>query len=356
MFSKKYTKAQMNDVKTIGVIMFGLMGDVIIRTPVLRALKDIFPNAHITAMVDPIGKQVLDHNPFVDDVMVFDRKKEKNKIKQNYKKIHSVMQIRKKRFDLIVNLYNAGSSRVMVRFSGAKYKLGFCLRENKKLYNVKNECTPDRLKERQSLYNYMISIIEPLSATKYSLKPVFDLDARSLEKMDRYLDGLTHDRGKLYLLNLGASKEDKILANEKYFFIIEYIYEKYGYIPLVICNPAQEHLQKKLIENFLQESNVPFVQLDKLALVDIASLIHLTRFMVTPDTGLMHLAMTLDNPILAIFTYTHPLFVDIQRENFIALYEHFDTDELYQHQDISQTTLRSKIELLFHCLDNKIDG
>ncbi len=352
MVSKKYTLADMNNIQRIGVIMFGLMGDVLIRTPVLRAFKEIFPDATITAIVDPIGKQILGYNHFVDEIMVIDRKKEKNKLKQNYKKLQAVLSIRKRNFDLIVNLYNAGSSRMMVRFSGAKYKLGFCLKENIKLYNVKNECAPERLKERQSLYNYMISIIEPLSDRSYSLKPIFDLDTNSLKKMDKYLNGLEYKREKLYLLNLGASKEDKILENEKYFFIVKYIYEQYGYIPLVICNPGQEYLQKCLIENYLLKSEVPFVQLEPLALVDIASLIHLTSFMITPDTGLMHLAMALDNSIFAIFTYTHPLFVDIKRKNFIALYEWFDDDKLYQHQEISVKKIQKRLDQLFKKIEN----
>ena len=53
---------------------------------------------------------------------------------ENLKKIKAILEVRKQKFDLIVNLYNAGSSRIMVQLSGAKYKLGFCNQEKKNIY------------------------------------------------------------------------------------------------------------------------------------------------------------------------------------------------------------------------------
>ena len=203
------------------------------------------------------------------------------------------------------------------------------------------------MKDEQTLYNYIISIVEPLIDKKYELKPVFDLDAISKEKMIQYLNNQEYQRDKIYLLNLGASKEDKILENEKYFYIVKYIYEQYGYIPAIISNPGQEYLQEKLIHDFLKNSEVPYIKLPTLQLVDIASLISMTKFIITPDTGLMHLAMAFDNYIIAIFTYTHPLFVDPGSEKFVAVYEKFDDGKLYQRQNISKIQIEKNLIKLF---------
>lgn len=343
---KKYTKNDMDDVKKIGVIMFGLLGDVILRTPVIRALKDIYPNAKIIALVDPIGKAVLEYNHNVDKIIIFDRKKESNKFKQNLKKMKFILQVRAEKFDLLVNLYNAGLSRPMVFLSGSKYKLGFCMKENRYLYNVKSECEKDRLKEKQSYYLYMISIIEPLSDKKYSLKPVFNIKSQILKNMKQYLASFKKDISKVYTLNLAASTEDKILEYEKYFYIVKYIYEKYGYIPAIVSNPSQEFIQQKFIQEYLNNSDIPYMELKALSLNEVASVIVQTKFFITPDTGLMHLALALDSYILTIFTYTHPLFVDPNNEKFIAIYEKFDNDKLYQYQNISIDTLEKKIEEL----------
>ncbi|MEN4054236.1 glycosyltransferase family 9 protein [Sulfurimonas sp. NWX79] len=344
---KKYKKEDLKNIEKIGVIMFGLLGDVILRTPVLHALKEIYPNAKMVAFVDPIGKAVLENNNDVDEIIVIDRKKEKNKLRQNYKKLQAILALRKEKFDLLVNLYNGGSSRLMVQFSGARYKLGFCMQKNQKIYNIENKCAEDRLKERQSLYNYMISIVEPLSDKKFPLKPLFNLDTESLVKMQNLLDASGYESDKIYLLNMGASKEDKMLTSEKYFLMIRYIYEKYSYIPAIIANPGQEYLQQELITVYLRDNDIPYIKLPTLPLVDIASLIKLTKFIITPDTGLMHLAMAFDNYIMTIFTYTHPIFVDPHNDKFVAVYERFDEDKLYQHQNISTQNIINAIVILF---------
>jgi ADP-heptose:LPS heptosyltransferase len=339
---QKYKPDTLKEIQKIGVIMFGLMGDVLIRTPVVRVLKRHYPNAKIVALVDPIGQAVLQNNPDVDEIIVFDRKKEKNKLKQNLKKIKAILRVRREKFDLLVNLYNAGSSRPMVMFSGAKYKLGFCFKNNRYLYNIENECDKERLKDEQSLYKFMISIVEPFERENYSLKPVFELRQQTNEKMKNYLERFSYPMEKIYTLNLAASKEDKILSFEKYFFLVEYLYNNFGFIPAVVCNPGQEYLQKRFVEEFLQKSKVPFIALKVLLLDEVASVIHLSRFIVTPDTGLMHLAMAIDARIYAIFTYTHPLLVDIGYEKLTAVYETFDEGELFRKQDISFSLLQRK--------------
>ena len=354
MFLQKYRKEELKDIEKIGVIMFGLLGDVILRTPVIRALKELYPDAKIVALVDPIGKAVLEHNPDVDEVLVFDRKKEKNKLKQNLKKVASILRVRKEKFDLLVNLYNAGLSRPMVFFSGARYKLGFCQQKSKflsSMYNVKNECSDDRLKDEQSLYNYMISIVEALSDKKFSLKPVFEVREDEEKAMQEYLDSFGYERDKLYTLNLASSKEDKILEFEKYFFIVEYLYKEYGFIPAIVSNPSQEYLQERFVNEYMKKSDIPYIKLKSLSLGEVAAVIKLTRFIVTPDTGLMHLAMALDSYILTIFTYTHPVFVDPENEKFISVYEGFDEGVLYQKQDIKSETLQKKIDLVVQKLN-----
>ncbi|MDQ7059600.1 MAG: glycosyltransferase family 9 protein [Sulfurimonas sp.] len=346
MLLKKYKKNDLSDINKIGVIISGLLGDILLRTPVLRALKDIYPNSKIVAITDPIGKSVLVNNNYVDDIIIIDRKKV-NKFKKNINKINGILSIRAEKLDLLVNLYNGGSSHLMVALSGAKYKLGFCQNRKEYIYNIENKCAKDRLKDEQTLNNYMISIVEPLSEKQYSLKPVFDLQNIIKKETNKYLSDFNYDVNKIYTLNLASSKEDKILEYKKYLYIVEYIYEKYGFLPAVISNPGQEYIQDDFINKYLQNTSIPFITLKAMSIEEVAAIINITKFIVTPDTGLMHLAMAFENYIYTIFTYTHPIFVDPNNEKFISVYEHFDKEKLYQHQSISDKTIEKKIDSMF---------
>ena len=348
MLFKKYKKEEITNVKKIGVLMFGLFGDVLLRTPVIRALKDTYPNAEIVGVVDEIGVIVLANNPDVDKTILL-KKNNASKIQKNINKLSCIMDIRAEKFDLFVNLYNGGSSPLFVFLSGARYKLGFCNQEKNYIYNVVNECDSDRLKDAQRLSLYMMSIIEPLSDKKYSLQPVFEIRKTIVDEMKIYLQSFGYD--KIYTLNLGASKENKLLENEKYRYLVKYVYEKYGYIPAIVSNPGQEYLQENFINDYLYAESIPYIKLEPMSLEKIASIIELTKFIITPDTGLMHLAMAFDTFIYTIFTYTHPLIVDPENKNFIAVYEKFDEGKLFQHQNISESELIKKVDLLFNYIN-----
>ena len=50
-------------IDTICVLMMGLLGDVLMRTPLIKELKNLYPNAKIIVIVVSIGKKVLQNNP-----------------------------------------------------------------------------------------------------------------------------------------------------------------------------------------------------------------------------------------------------------------------------------------------------
>ena len=62
-------------IDTICVLMMGLLGDVLMRTPLIKELKNLYPNEKIIVIVDPIGKEVLQNNPDIYEIIVLNRSK-----------------------------------------------------------------------------------------------------------------------------------------------------------------------------------------------------------------------------------------------------------------------------------------
>ncbi len=331
---KKYNGLEIKGVNKISVIMFGLLGDVLIRTPILRALKKIYPSVFITVFVDKIGAVVLANNPYCNEIVIVDRTK-KNRVKYILNKIKSMYILRQKKFDMLIDLYNGGSSHGMVSLSGIKYRLGFCNSKKKSIYNIK--CMNDSL-QLQSFYENCMDIIKPLSKENFDLKPVFEVSKRA--SLDVNLE-------KKYLLNFGSGGLEKIMSLEKYFFLVKYIYETYNFSPAVILNPGQEFLQDDFIKDFLIDSGIDYIKLPSLSIEEVTGLMADTKFIITPDTGLMHLAMSQNSYIYALFTYTNPILVDLHDENFFSVYEEFDKKELYKEQSITEETLVSSVDAMF---------
>ena len=330
---------ELRNINTIGVIMFGLLGDVLMRTPVLKALKEIYPESKVIAICDTMAATILHNNAFVDGIVTIDKKK-------FFSKVIGTIKVRSLKCDLLIDLYNGGSSSNITLLSGAKYRLGYQEQKNSSYYNILSEGIANKTKDVYSYNEQIISILTPLSKNKFDLKPVFEISHDVNKKVNAYLEKFNVDKQKLYTLNLGSGGSEKILDYKIYLQIVSEIYNNYGYIPAVISNPSQEYLQETLIEEYLKPNLLPYVKLEPMALEEIGALVLQTKFIVTPDTGILHIAMACEKFILGIFTYTHPDLVDFGNNRLISVYEKFDEGNLWQTQEIKSETIVTAISNL----------
>ncbi len=296
-------------IDTICVLMMGLLGDVLMRTPLIKELKNLYPNAKIIVIVDPIGKEVLQNNPDIYEIIVLNRSK-KNIFKYLYRKIEIQIKIIIKSFDLVIDLYGGSSTYNMTKLSLSKYQIGF---KSGKIWTnkifIKNELEIN-FKNKYHLTNKLFEIFRyfDLKIDNLDTTPFLYTTTESEINIKEYIKSFEYSN--YYLISLGSGGIEKILDMSLTFELIKYIYEKYNMIPAVILNPGQEYLQKQLINDFLIPNNIKYIQLKYLSIEDLAILMKLSDFIIVPDTGLYHMAVAIKIPIYSIFTYTNPKLVE----------------------------------------------
>ena len=112
------------DIKKILVIKLRHIGDVLLTVPVFRALRENFPQAHITAIVNSGTEAVLTGNPLINEVIAFDRTIKKiNPVQKYLKELYFLKKIRGKGFDMTVDLTSGDRAAIISFASGAKYRL-----------------------------------------------------------------------------------------------------------------------------------------------------------------------------------------------------------------------------------------
>ena len=117
-------------IKKILVIKLRHIGDVLLSVPVFRALRENFPEAHITALVNSGTEEILEASPFIDEIIAFDRSIKKMDFPQKYiKEISFLKMIRRKGFDMAVDLTGGDRAAIISFVSGAAYRLGHDIRE-----------------------------------------------------------------------------------------------------------------------------------------------------------------------------------------------------------------------------------
>ncbi len=107
-------------MKKILIIQTAFIGDVILATPVIEALHKAFPDAAIHFLLRKGNEGLLKNHPFVKQVIIWDKKKEKLK---NLFRI--LRQLRREHYDLAINLQRFLSTGIFTSFCGATARIGF---------------------------------------------------------------------------------------------------------------------------------------------------------------------------------------------------------------------------------------
>ncbi len=111
-------KVKLEKAKRVLVIKLRHIGDVLMMTPMLRALKDAMPEAEITAVVPDGMEDLLASNPCVNEVLTF------TKGSGLMKDLSLLKSLRDKKFDIAINMTEGDRGAVMCLASGAKIRIG----------------------------------------------------------------------------------------------------------------------------------------------------------------------------------------------------------------------------------------
>ncbi|TAN45400.1 MAG: putative lipopolysaccharide heptosyltransferase III [Nitrospirae bacterium] len=113
-------------MKKILVIKLRHIGDVLLAAPVFQALKENFPQAHLSALVNSGTEDMLRGNPLIDELTVLDRSVKKlPKVKRYLKEALFLKKIRDAGFDMTVDLTGGDRAAVISLISGARFRIGW---------------------------------------------------------------------------------------------------------------------------------------------------------------------------------------------------------------------------------------
>jgi heptosyltransferase-3 len=112
------------NIKKILVIKFRHIGDVLLTVPTIRALKETYPDASISVVVNSGTDEVLAGNPLIDELIIFDREiKNLPFFKRYIREITFYKKIRATGFDMTVDLTGGDRAAIASLLSGAYYRL-----------------------------------------------------------------------------------------------------------------------------------------------------------------------------------------------------------------------------------------
>ncbi len=117
-----------NNIKRILVIKFGGIGDILLSTPVLPNLREYFPDAEIDFLTLIRNRDVLMDNKYISRVLTYDMKIDRSR--------DFIRHIRRKKYNLIFDLFSNPRTALLTFLSGAEYRVGYKFRYRSYAYNI----------------------------------------------------------------------------------------------------------------------------------------------------------------------------------------------------------------------------
>jgi len=177
------------------VIQEKMIGDVLVSSIICNNLKNIYAASSIEYLIYPFTQPVVENNPNIDKVILFDNKYRRNK----WLFLKFLFETRREKYDIVIDAYGILESNLIVAFSGAKKKIGFYKRYTSFLYThtVKELKTP--------LSNAGLALDNRLQLLK-----VLQPDAPLVSKPVIYMTDTEIESGRVVVAEKGLNKASKL--------------------------------------------------------------------------------------------------------------------------------------------------
>ncbi len=271
------------------MIRLSSLGDILLTTPVLRALHEHFPAAHIDVLTKAAYQDVLRANPCVHRLWLWEPQ-------QGLREM--LGRLRQIRYDVVVDLQRTLRSRLLYHGLLARCKLTYAKHTVRRAllvhlgWNTLRAMTP--VPERYVAPLRRLGLTTPLPP------PEMHLTAQSREAMHTYVQQELPERGARPLLAVapGARWSTKRWPVQRFAAAAQELAQAQQ-AAVVVLGSAED---QRLAQELCQHLTVPVLDsTGKLSLMHTAALLQQCHLLLSNDSGLMHMATALRVPVVAIF-------------------------------------------------------
>ena len=293
----------LHGVKRILVLRYDRIGDMIVTTPVLRTLKQLYPGIQIDVLASKVNAEVVQGNPFVDNLLIFGT---------NWVQLlRQIVHLRKQRYDVVLNfIFNRttgpGILANLIAPNGCKVGQGpdrYAFYFNR-FVNV-------RRFEQHMLESY-VSFIEQvfgisISRDELMFQVAISTEAKRIvddwlqkQSLRRRSEPKSSDLPYL-ILNPSGKDADRSLDARQVAALAKSLSGKPDVRVVVLDAPGNKPMREAIrIDAGFQKSLI-YRTLSAKPLGELASLIEGAFLVISPDTSIIHFASAMQTPVLAIY-------------------------------------------------------
>lgn len=279
--------------RRILVIKWGALGDLVASTVALRALRETWPSAHMTALANPLLAQICPPGTLVDEILplgpeLLGREKRPGAYRALIRRLRSA------RFDWAVNLrWNSERSALLARLSGAPVRAGSGPRALAFLYTHRAPIPRGRRHE----FHRHLDILAPLGIVPARVVPFVYRSPDDLHLGEDLFRAAGLRRASTVGMHPGASRPSKAWPAERYGELAARLTGRHGLRVLVTWGPGEESLAREVAR---RGSGGAVLAPATPGVGALAAVIGGCGLCVCNYSGPMNVAMAVETPLVAL--------------------------------------------------------
>lgn len=275
------------------VIRLDRLGDVILSTPVLQVLRQHFPHLFITMMVRPACRDVVEGNPYLNEVIVYEKEGAHRSLLNT---LRFARRLRRDAFDTALILHPTNRSHWIPWLAGIPVRIGY----NRKTSQLLTHRVAHRKQEgNQHEAVYTLELLTLFGIAPPPPQPMVPIHPAAARRMEDLLAASSIQPGdRLVAIHPSASCISKRWMPDRFAQVADRLVAEQNVRICLVAGQEDVRYAQTVAEAMRQ----PAVSLaGRLGVAELAALLRRCQLLISNDSGPVHVAAAVGTPVVDIF-------------------------------------------------------
>lgn len=281
----------MTNPPRILIIQLRRIGDVLMCTPAVRALREHFPQSHMAFLVEDQCSDLLSLNPHLDEVIAVDRDRYRNP----FYWLKKIRQIRKGRPDLVIDFLGNPRSAYISFLSGARRRVGYDIPGRRLFYNTLIRDDPTGVYSAA----YKLRVLRHLGIESSDVRLDFSVSGDAKTFAERFFRECGVDQNRLVLsISPTSRRRFRRWPPERFARLADWLISHLRAQVVLLWGPGE----KKVVQEVRgQMKERPIVSPETKNLLQLGAIIERCDLHIGNDNGTKHVAVAVGKPTITIY-------------------------------------------------------
>lgn len=290
-------------IRRILLVRLRSIGDTVLTTPCIAALRAWRPNLTIDVLLEPTSSPILHAHPEINEVLVLPRPS--SQWRRACERLNFIQDLRARHYDVAINLHGGTTASLITASSGSRITVAYASSNLSFLSRVRAPQSSDIWKRHDiHAVEHMLGLLRWIGVNLPTLPgTALVTNPQAEQSLDVHLRDCSLRSVPFAVLHVASQRPAQQWQSDRYARVADYIFARYG-LPIVLLAAPSE---VPVLDAVTAAAHHPLQQFADLSLSETMALIRRAALFVGNDSGPAHIAAAFGVPTAVIFGYSSPV-------------------------------------------------